>query len=307
MTLHAFLTVFLLLSLAGASAAASSAGIKAPKAIELRQGEIAELRVEARGAAAVEGWHGKELIQFFPAHGDTYTALIGADVEARPGIAKLVIRAVAIDGVASERQIEIRIKAKDFKRESFTVAGEFDQFTPELLERVRSEQEQFARVYSGSSPKRRWELPFIPPVPIEITSPFGYRRVINGTPRSPHTGTDLKAAAGTEIVVSNHGTVALTGDFYFAGKSVVVDHGGGLLTMYFHLSEIKVEQGAEVRKGEVIALSGMTGRVTGPHLHWAARAGAARVDPLQLIKKLGTQGKDARARASDKEKKDGER
>ena len=127
--------------------------------------------------------------------------------------------------------------------------------------------------------------------------------MINGTARAPHTGTDLKAAAGTEIVASNHGRVVLTGDFYFAGKSVVVDHGAGLMTMYFHLSEIRVEAGAEVRKGEVIALSGMTGRVTGPHLHWAARAGAARVDPLQLIEKLGAKGTNAaRALARDKEK-----
>lgn len=303
MTLQALLTLLFLLSLGGATSAASSSKISAPKIIEVLQGEIAELRVAARGATGVEGWLGKEPVHFFPADGDSYAALIGADVEAKPGVAKLLIRSVTADGVASERQIQIRIKAKDFKKESFTVAAEFDQFTPELLERIRREQEQFARAYAASEPQRRWEPPFLAPVPIEITSPFGYRRVINGTPRSPHTGTDLKAAAGTEVVASNHGRVVLTGDFYFAGKSVLVDHGAGLLTMYFHLSEIQVEEGAEVRKGEVIALSGMTGRVTGPHLHWAARAGAARVDPLQLIEKLGGKGKNAaRALASDKEK-----
>ncbi len=303
MTVQALLTLLLLLSLAGATSAASSSKIRAPKTIEIHQGEIAELRVAANGATAIEGWLGKERVYFFPADGASFVTLMGADVEAKPGIAKLLIRSVSADGVAGEREIQIRIKAKEFKKESFTVTAEFDQFTPELLERIRSEQEQFTRAYLASAPPRRWEPPFIPPVPIEITSPFGYRRVINGTPRSPHTGTDLKAATGTEIVASNHGRVALTGDFYFAGKSVVVDHGAGLLTMYFHLSEIKVEEGAEVRKGEVIALSGMTGRVTGPHLHWAARAGAARVDPVQLIEKLGGKGKNAaRALASDKEK-----
>jgi murein DD-endopeptidase MepM/ murein hydrolase activator NlpD len=278
------------LALAGQVSAAAAAKIQV---VEVLQGEIAELRVAAEGATAVEGWMGKEPVHFFPAESDQYAALIGADVEAKPGVVKVLIRAVSGEGVASERQVEVRIRAKAFKKESFTVAAEFDQFTPDLLDRIRREQEQFARAYAASTPKRRWEIPFIPPVPVEVTSPFGYRRVINGTPRSPHTGTDLKAAAGTEIVASNHGQVVLTGDFYFAGKSIVVDHGAGLLTMYFHLSEIKVEQGAEVRKGEVIALSGMTGRVTGPHLHWGARSNGARVDPLQLIEKLGGKGKEA--------------
>ena len=290
MVLRILATLLLCLALAGQVAAAAAAKIKV---VEVLQGEIAELRVAAEGATAVEGWMGKEPVHFFPAESDQYAALIGADVEAKPGVVKVLIRAVSGEGVASERQVEVRIRAKAFKKESFTVAAEFDQFTSDLLDRIRREQEQFARAYAASTPKRRWEIPFIPPVPVEVTSPFGYRRVINGTPRSPHTGTDLKAAAGTEIVASNHGQVVLTGDFYFAGKSIVVDHGAGLLTMYFHLSEIKVEQGAEVRKGEVIALSGMTGRVTGPHLHWGARSNGARVDPLQLIEKLGGKGKEA--------------
>jgi murein DD-endopeptidase MepM/ murein hydrolase activator NlpD len=290
MGLRILATLLLCLALAGQVSAAAAAKIQV---VEVLQGEIAELRVAAEGATAVAGWMGKEPVHFFPAESDQYAALIGADVEAKPGAVKVLIRAFAGEGVASERQVEVRIRAKAFKKESFTVAAEFDQFTPDLLDRIRREQEQFARAYAASTPKRRWEIPFIPPVPVEVTSPFGYRRVINGTPRSPHTGTDLKAAAGTEIVASNHGQVVLTGDFYFAGKSIVVDHGAGLLTMYFHLSEIKVEQGAEVRKGEVIALSGMTGRVTGPHLHWGARSNGARVDPLQLIEKLGGKGKEA--------------
>jgi murein DD-endopeptidase MepM/ murein hydrolase activator NlpD len=90
---------------------------------------------------------------------------------------------------------------------------------------------------------------------------------------------------GTEVTAANHGRVALMGDFFYSGKSVVLDHGGGLYTMYFHLSEIRVEQQAEVRKGDLIALSGMTGRVTGPHLHWAARLNGARIDPLELVQK----------------------
>ncbi len=91
---------------------------------------------------------------------------------------------------------------------------------------------------------------------------------------------------GTEVVATNHGRVVLVGSFFFAGGSVVLDHGGGLFTMYFHLSEFKVEEGAMVRRGDVIALSGSSGRVTGPHLHWGARMANARIDPLELLTKI---------------------
>ena len=142
------------------------------------------------------------------------------------------------------------------------------------------------------------------PVSTSITSPFGYRRVINGIPRSPHTGVDLKAPLGTEVVASNHGRVALLGDFFFSGRSIILDHGGGLHTVYFHLSEFKVEEGVEVRRGDVIGLSGMTGRVTGPHLHWGARVNRARVDPFELINKLGGTGETSAGSGAKVRKKE---
>ncbi|MEO6163310.1 MAG: M23 family metallopeptidase, partial [Candidatus Binatia bacterium] len=107
--------------------------------------------------------------------------------------------------------------------------------------------------------------------------------------RAPHTGTDLSAPVSTEVVATNHGRVVLVGNFFFAGGSVVIDHGGSLYSMYFHLSEFKVEEGAMVRKGDVVALSGGTGRVTGPHLHWSVRLNNTRVDPLVLLQKYSSQ------------------
>jgi murein DD-endopeptidase MepM/ murein hydrolase activator NlpD len=138
-----------------------------------------------------------------------------------------------------------------------------------------------------SAPERLWEGRFLLPISSEVSSPFGYRRVINGTPRAPHTGVDLRAPLGSEVFAANHGRVVLLGDFFFSGHSLVLDHGAGLYTMYFHLAEFKVEMGVAVRKGDVIGLSGMTGRVTGPHLHWGARINGARVDPFELVNKLG--------------------
>jgi murein DD-endopeptidase MepM/ murein hydrolase activator NlpD len=277
------------------TAAVGAATTKAgnPRPLAIFQGEIAELSIAAERGSTIEAWMGKQPVYFFPAQNGKYSALIGADVEAKPGLVKILVRAVTAEGVTREKHIEVRVKAKAFKKESFNVAPDFDQMTPEALAEIRREQAAFARVFAAGSAERFWDSPFVRPVPHAASaSSFGFRRIINGVPRAPHGGTDLSAPAGTEVVATNHGRVVLVGNFFFAGGSVVLDHGGGLYTMYFHLSEFKVDEGSLVRRGEPIALSGMTGRVTGAHLHWGARAAGARVDPLQLIEKLGGNGKE---------------
>ena len=284
----------------GAAAAACAIGLifanawaeQAPpafvsKPVEIVQGGIAELEVTGADLAAVEGTFGKEKIPFYRNAQGNFMALLGVDLEAKPGLATLHLKETSRGGVKRESEVPVPIKAKSFPQENFAVAPEFDQLTPEVLERVRKEQQLFARVFSISVPARLWKRPFIMPVTMDVSSPFGYRRVINGTPRAPHTGVDLKAPMATAVAAANDGQVALIGDFFFSGKSIVLDHGGGLYTVYFHLSEFKVEAGSDVHKGDVIGLSGMTGRVTGPHLHWGARLNGARIDPFELIEKLG--------------------
>jgi murein DD-endopeptidase MepM/ murein hydrolase activator NlpD len=235
----------------------------------------------------VEGRMGKATVPFHRSANGYYTALVGADLEAKPGVMTLTVKGTTTTGTEHNSQVTLRIKPKSFKKESFLVASEFDQLSPETLERIRHDQEQFSSAFMRSTPERLWEGAFVLPISSEVTSPFGYRRVINGTPRAPHTGVDLKAALGTAVIAPNHGRVILVGDFFFSGQSVVLDHGGGLYTVYFHLAEYKVEMGVPVRKGDVIGLSGMSGRVTGPHLHWGARINGARVDPFELLNKLG--------------------
>jgi murein DD-endopeptidase MepM/ murein hydrolase activator NlpD len=259
----------------------------ATKPLEVFQGEILELKVSGAGLAAVIGRLGKDNIQFYPSGDKDYATLIGIDLEAKAGVINIAVKAKTTAGADRETQIPVKIKAKPFQQESFSVATEFDDLGPELLERIRREQEQFDRTFAASTPQRWWRRPFILPVSGAISSPFGYRRVINGAPRAPHTGVDLKAPLGTEVLAANHGRVALRGDFFFSGKSLILSHGDGLYTMYFHLSQFNVEEGDEVHRGDVIALSGMTGRVSGPHLHWGARLNRARVDPFELIEKLG--------------------
>jgi murein DD-endopeptidase MepM/ murein hydrolase activator NlpD len=278
----------LLTMVAGRSFAGPARQQTASKPIEISQGDIVEVRIPGEGLAVAEGRLGKARIPFFSSPDGDYTALVGADLEAKPGLATLFVKATTSEGTQSNSQIPLRIKLKAFKKESFSVAAGFDQLGPGELERIRRDQEEFSRAFMTSVSERLWEGRFLLPVSSEVTSPFGYRRVINGTPRAPHTGVDLRAALGSEVIAANHGRVVLLGDFFFSGHSLVLDHGGGLYTMYFHLSEFKVELGADVRKGEVIGLSGMTGRVTGPHLHWGARLNGARVDPFELLNNLET-------------------
>src|SRR5499426_744345 len=260
---------------------------------EIFQGDIVELRIPGMGLSSVEGRMGKAMVPFFSNGSGDYTAFVGVDLEAKPGLVTVIVKGITTTGIQRDSQISLLIKPKAFKKESFSVGAEFDQLSPDVLERIRKDQDEFARAFMTSSPDRLWRGPFVLPVSSEVSSPFGYRRVINGAPRAPHTGVDLRAPLGTPVLAANHGRVALTGDFFFSGKSVVLDHGGGLYTMYFHLSELRVDAGAEVHRGDVIGLSGMTGRVTGPHLHWGARVNSARVDPFQLIEKLSERDQPA--------------
>jgi murein DD-endopeptidase MepM/ murein hydrolase activator NlpD len=260
-----------------------------PETVEVLQGELVEVRVAGGDLAAVEGRLDNERIYFHPEGGNGFSAIVGADVAAKPGEKQFVLKLIHRGGAYNEHEIPLRIKPKKFRTESFKVAPGFDHMTPEALEAIRRERAAFARAFAASVPERMWEAPFMRPVPHEASaSSFGSRRVINGIPRAPHSGTDLSSPAGTEVLATNHGRVVLAGDFFFAGGSVVLDHGGGLLTMYFHLSELRVEEGARVKKGDVVALSGATGRVTGAHLHWGARLANARIDPLELLSKVSS-------------------
>lgn len=295
---------FLCLFSAGQAQAAAQAKIAWPQPLSASQGDLVEVQINGAELRAVEGLFGKEKIYFHAGANGAFSALIGIDVEAKPALAKLLVSAAGAGGEIHKREIPLKIAARNFHKESFNVAPSFDQQSPETLAEIRREQNDFARVFAEPAAQRFWELPFLRPVPQQASaSSFGSRRIINGVPRAPHSGTDLSAPAGTEVAATNHGRVVLVGNYFFAGGSVVVDHGGGLYSMYFHLSEFKVEAGAMVRRGEVLALSGGTGRVTGPHLHWGVRLTNGRVDPLVLLRKFsgGTEPLDG-AKAAQTEK-----
>ena len=266
--------------------AAADDAIVWPERLEVVQGGMVEVHLSSPALVSVEGLLGRERIFFYETGIGVFSTLLGADVDAKPAVTKLKLSARTRSG-ESQAEVPVRIMAKAFRQESFKVPPGFDQTTPETLDEIRREQAAFARVFASPEAERLWDAPFVRPVPHEASaSSFGSRRIINGKPRSPHSGTDLSSPAGTEVRATNHGRVVLAGNFFFAGGSIVLDHGGGLFTMYFHLSELRVGEGTLVRKGDVVGLSGATGRVTGAHLHWGARLANARVDPLQLLDKI---------------------
>ena len=150
------------------------------------------------------------------------------------------------------------------------------------LKRVRLEQKETSAAFHHIGTQPLWDSAFLEPVKGTVTGRFGSRRVINGQHKRPHSGEDIAAPKGTPVLAMNKGTVVAAVDHFFSGKGVIIDHGVGLFSMYFHLSEIDVHPGQALDKGDVLGKVGATGRATGPHLHWGIRLNGARVNPYAL-------------------------
>jgi murein DD-endopeptidase MepM/ murein hydrolase activator NlpD len=217
-------------------------------------------------------------------HKGRYGALIGIDLA--DGSFQEEIRVRAQEGSKSRlvKRYRVKIRPSKFGIQELTLPNDKVELDEETLKRVEEEQQQMLENLSEVSGKRLWKGQFIIPVEGKMAGTFGLKRTINGQPRNPHSGEDIYAPEGTTVATSNDGIVTLIGDFFFSGKSIVIDHGLGLYTMYFHLSEVRVGQGEKVSKGQTIGLVGATGRATGPHLHWGARLNGARVNPFSLVK-----------------------
>ncbi len=184
-------------------------------------------------------------------------------------------------------RIGIRVEPKRYRQEHLKVSKKMVEFSKETLDRVLADQRAVKKAASGLKPVM-WELPFIWPVDSRITSPFGLRRFFNNRPRSPHSGVDLKASEGQPVLSANYGVITLARQCYLSGNTLVVDHGGGVATIYAHLSRMDVREGQRVDKGQVIGLAGSTGRVTGPHLHWGVSILGVRVDPEAFMSVAGS-------------------
>ncbi len=208
----------------------------------------------------------------------------GIDRRQKPGTYKLSIRLITRGGEVEKLEKNFRVKKTRFTSGRLTVASDKVDLSKTAVNRIREERKAFKNAWDSSSYIRFWNGPFILPVKGRITSPFGERRVYNnGKLKNVHRGTDLSASVGDPIKATAASKVVLSGFCYLEGGLVIMDHGGGLFTLYCHLSEIKVKQGDTVDKGHVIGIAGSTGRVTGPHLHWGCGVQGVRVDPMSLL------------------------
>jgi murein DD-endopeptidase MepM/ murein hydrolase activator NlpD len=208
-------------------------------------------------------------------------SMIGLDQD--PLTASLELRGTARDGREAIGTWAVIVAAKEFPEENLTVSAKFVEPPPEAQKRIARERAKLARIYRHREAYSPPTEPFVRPVSGIKTSIFGMRRLFNGKPRSPHPGLDLRASEGTPVRASGPGRVVLAEDLYYSGNVVIIDHGGGLFTLYAHLSEIKTAADTLARSGDLIGLSGSTGRVTGPHLHWGAKIGNRPFDPEALL------------------------
>lgn len=248
------------------------------------QGQIVELRYpDEPGLAGVQArWDGHNLP--LVRRGDAWIGLIGVDLDANPGgrDAEIVFR--YDDGRSRTREERIEVRAGDYPTTRLHVAERYVELAPEDQARTARESAEQAKIFAALTPEAYWSEPFESPIPgIMSGTNFGHRRVFNGRPRAPHSGADLRAAAGTPIRAANRGRVVLAKALFFSGNAVLIDHGLGVYSAYLHLSRIDVEPGTMVERGQTIGLAGATGRVTGPHLHWGVRVLDARVDPFELL------------------------
>ena len=216
---------------------------------------------------------------------DNHFGLIAIPFRTAPGPAKLVLSWTNAAGDHS-RTIPFRIVAGKYKTDELKVDSSRVNPNKKNIERAQKEARKIKRIYADGSIDRLWEGDFQLPMTSDITSPFGNKRVFNGQLKSFHNGVDFRARSATPVFAANSGIVKLAEDLFYSGNAVVIDHGTGIFTIYAHLSRIDVTPGRYIEKGQRLGLTGATGRVSGPHLHWGVKVNGIAVNPMQLIKIL---------------------
>jgi murein DD-endopeptidase MepM/ murein hydrolase activator NlpD len=243
------------------------------------------IRVTASSDARLDGeWLGRKLEFFRGRDGSTWFALAGVDVEGAVGPSILRISVQLAKGGTRDLSRTVQIHASYYKTGALTVAPQFVTPGPEELKQIEADKLVKEKVFGASASEPLWAGDFQAPVTAEPTDSFGTRRTFNGKLASIHKGMDFRAAAGTPVRAGNSGVVVLARPLYYEGGCVVIDHGLGLYTISMHLSRIDAKEGQRVATGDLLGLSGATGRATGPHLHWAVRWQGAYLDPAKLLR-----------------------
>lgn len=216
--------------------------------------------------------------------------LLGVDLEKPPGTYKLSIAVQMASGKRTSCTLSIPIRKGKFATENLHVEKQFVEPDPEQIKRANGERQRLRDIFATITPEKLWEGAFRVPLDgVSTGGNFGKRRILNGQPGSPHGGVDFPAVTGTPVHATQRGRVVLAEELFFSGNTVVLDHGLGIYTFYGHLSEIDAKVGDVLEAGALLGKVGATGRVTGAHLHWGLTVEGARVNPLQIVKLLGTE------------------
>lgn len=236
------------------------------------------------GASLEGAWLDRKLQFFRGRDGHAWYALAGVDVQAQTGSSNLQISARIAGGATIDLSRTVEILPAHYRTSALTVAPKFVEPGPDEMMRIKAERALKDKVFASSASAPLWSGDFRAPVHAPPTDSFGTRRTFNGELASIHQGMDFRAAPGTPVRAGNSGVVVLAQPLYYEGNCVVIDHGLDLFTISMHLSRIDVHEGDRVVAGQLLGLSGATGRVTGPHLHWAVRWQNAYLDPAKLLR-----------------------
>ena len=247
-----------------------------------KQGEVLWIEVPVNNSrASVNGTLLKRKIPFFRVTDTSFAAIVGIDMQDPPGLQELRITVQTTDQT-DHLIYSVKILKEEYATQHLKLPKNKVDLDSKTLKRVRLEQKEMANAFHHVSMHPLWDGAFLEPAKGRVTGRFGSRRVINGQTKRPHSGEDIAAPEGTLVHAINKGMVVATVDHFFSGKGVIIDHGVGLFSMYFHLSEIDVQPGQPLKKGDPLGKVGSTGRATGPHLHWGIRLNGARVNPYAL-------------------------
>jgi murein DD-endopeptidase MepM/ murein hydrolase activator NlpD len=270
----------------------STATVKAPRSWAIRRQPeqlvngspvVMEVVPPVRLTALSAKWLEHDVLFSYDPATKTWYGMAGVSLETRPGTYALVLQGKTSKAAEITFSQNIKVQAAKYPSIAVTVAKRFTEPSKEQLQRIQQDKAVKHDVFEHTDPEREWSGKFLRPVEVPVSDVFGTRRTFNGKVQSMHQGLDFAAPTGTPVLAANSGTILLAGPLYFEGNCVVIDHGQGLLTLYLHLSEVRVKPGERIARGQQIGLSGGTGRATGPHLHLAVRWQGVYLNPATLL------------------------